>query len=520
MPGDGRALPPIVGASQVSSPGMTGLIPNSIKYSDRSLKNATGRAGNASITARALLGRDGAVDLEVTTGTLDGADTPPGMLEKVQVKRLGTEGGALWTLNYNKIGDGYWTTRYAGAGAGSRFQVQAGVSGFDRNRIGIVTLQETAKRRPDVTVTHLAAPAAASPNAPVEIAATIRELNGDVGARADCRLSVDGTEVDRANGIWVDASGTVTCAFTHAFSASGTRQLTVDVIGVTPGDWDDANNTMSRSIVIRTAQDFRYSAIVQEMTHDIRVADTATTVVTASSGETHTSYWASAIHEYGTSQVAIHTGEMPDEVAFPVAEVEFGHASNGLTLAAVVRNGVDRSWEFELDEGNGRRRWKCGDLWATNASAGRLYASICAIRFTRLDGQVEQRLSTFSHWRWAGDVTYRSSSHHRFRYQASAADAGTEYFYDYNYDVRNVDGMPLPTLGPTYDMTYRVTGADGRTHGSAAVVQLRPYLSTGGWPYACQSSSATWGDLVQTVTSCSSNQFTRSGTYGTAVGGP
>jgi hypothetical protein len=55
--------------------------------------------------------------------------------------------------------------------------------------------------------------------------------------------------VDRAEGIWVDAGDSVSCAFTHTF-AGGTHQARVDVGDVNPGDWDPANNSAVTSIAI------------------------------------------------------------------------------------------------------------------------------------------------------------------------------------------------------------------------------------------------------------------------------
>lgn len=56
----------------------------------------------------------------------------------------------------------------------------------------------------------------------------------------------DGVEEDRARDIWVDASGVVTCAFTHVFASEGAPLVKVAVENVCPGDWDLGNNT-SRS---------------------------------------------------------------------------------------------------------------------------------------------------------------------------------------------------------------------------------------------------------------------------------
>lgn len=53
------------------------LVSNGIKYRVNGLQPATGRSGSASLTARALLGKDGTTLVEATTGELDSAATPP-----------------------------------------------------------------------------------------------------------------------------------------------------------------------------------------------------------------------------------------------------------------------------------------------------------------------------------------------------------------------------------------------------------------------------------------------------------
>lgn len=521
-PRSAGALPSHAGMAATVATGLPRLIPNAIKYRDRSLKNATGRAGSATITARALLGKDGMVDLEVTTGDLDTRGAPPGNLDKVQVKGLNpTDAAAVWTRNYNRLaGGGYWTTRYAGLAAGSRLQVQANVSGIDPKRVGVVTLVETAKRRPDAAVTSLMAPATAIPGAPIAISATIRELNGDVGARADCRLLVDGAEVDRAEGIWIDAAGIVTCAFTHVFTTSGTQQVTVEVSAASPGDWDTANDAMSQAITIGGAQNFSYFAFMEDMTVDLRSADTVEYTWTQSSGASTSSYWAGSTHEAGRAQSAIHTGHMPKAVPFPLAQLEFSHTTNGQAIWAVGLQEVDRQWDWEESWGTGIQRWTCVDMYATSASTGRLSASLCAMRHFNADGQVTREFSHFAHWRWAGDVTYRSRDFYRYRYQDSASDPVTEYFYDENYEVRTTDGMPLPAIGSTYEMTFSVTGADGRSYGGHAVIPLAPHSSTSGSPYACRDMAATWEGTVQTGTACSGTWNTRTGVSGAVTGGP
>ena len=70
--------------------------------------------------------------------------------------------------------------------------------------------------------------------------ATIGERNQDIGARGSCVLSVDGIEADRADAIWVDAAGLVSCAFTHTFETSGAKSVSVQVANVVPLDYEQS----------------------------------------------------------------------------------------------------------------------------------------------------------------------------------------------------------------------------------------------------------------------------------------
>lgn len=219
------------------------LIPNTIKYSDTGLKPASGRAGDIAIEARALLGRDGVTDLELTTGSFDGDTAPTGVLTHVQVK-AGLDLEDPLTRNYDASG-AFASVRLDGLGLAPREQirVQANAESIDHQRTGVVTVTETVKRRPDLRVTQVSVPPLAIAGHPLNMYFGILEMNGDAGARANCVLRVDGVEVDGATNIWVDARGSVSCAMTHIFTAPGTHQVQFAIEGVSPGDWDPGNNT-------------------------------------------------------------------------------------------------------------------------------------------------------------------------------------------------------------------------------------------------------------------------------------
>lgn len=116
-----------------------------------------------------------------------------------------------------------------------------------------MTVYGTVKLRPDLPVQDLAFPITAMVQQVVNIRASIPELNGDAGATTTCVLAIDGTNVDQANSVYVDAGGGVTCEFSHTFSTAGTHSIQVTVANPVRGDWDLSNNTAAASITISAA---------------------------------------------------------------------------------------------------------------------------------------------------------------------------------------------------------------------------------------------------------------------------
>lgn len=225
--------------------------PSSVKYRDAGVKPATGRSGSAAIQARALRGQFD-TEVQVTTGQFDGAAAPLGTLDKVQLKLFAADGNVAVVDNFRKggIAGGYGSFNYDWPARGTHVQVQANVSGIDPKRTDIVTADTAVVLRPDLAVSSLTVPQQAYVGSSVTIAAAVREINGDLGAHADCVLRADGAVVDQVNGIWVDAGDSVTCQFRTTFATVGAKGLTVEVANVAPGDFNTANNIASASINI------------------------------------------------------------------------------------------------------------------------------------------------------------------------------------------------------------------------------------------------------------------------------
>lgn len=244
-------------ARSAGSGGSPHPIPASVPYANTGKPNATGRAGSAEVTARALFGQDGMTTLEVTTGQLDSAEPAPGHFAKIQVKLFDDGRRPLFAENHKRpVSTGYWSETYEGVIPGMTLQVQANVRGIDRNRTGVVTLREEVKRRPDLWA-QITAPAEAEVGSGVFVLGTMLEANGDVGAWFDCVLYVDGQEADRLAEVWVDAGGDVACEFNSlTFGQPGSYLVEVAAEGVTPGDYDTANNRTSATIEITASAEF------------------------------------------------------------------------------------------------------------------------------------------------------------------------------------------------------------------------------------------------------------------------
>jgi hypothetical protein len=226
-------------------------IPNSKHYRESGVGNAHGRTGSAQLTARALLGKDGNTTVELTTGALDSTTTPPGSFAKVQLKPLGPDGDAMFAQNFNTLstGNGYYSFNWPSLYRHQQAQIQANITGID-NRTDVVTVVDTVKLRPDIAIQNFHVPESAFVNVPVTIPANVVELNGDSGATANCTLAIDGNVVDKASSIYVDAAGSVTCAFSYTFTSTGTHTVQVTAANVAPADWDTGNNSGSGTINI------------------------------------------------------------------------------------------------------------------------------------------------------------------------------------------------------------------------------------------------------------------------------
>ncbi|HEY2093555.1 MAG TPA: hypothetical protein VGJ81_16900 [Thermoanaerobaculia bacterium] len=210
--------------------GQTQTYPATFKYNDSGVKNATGRSGDASIETRTLLGRDGVATLELTAN---------GAVEKVQAKMPDQS-----VVNFNDTdGSGSFTAALGTLAWHAPVAIEAHVASATGDRTEVVDASDVVKRRPDLRVNSVIAPVHALVGFPTIVRVSLSELNGETGAHTNVRVLANGSEVDRIDGIWVDAGDTVNVSLATVFESAGPTDLQVIADGVNPGDWDDSNNS-------------------------------------------------------------------------------------------------------------------------------------------------------------------------------------------------------------------------------------------------------------------------------------
>jgi hypothetical protein len=431
--------------------------PNIVKYRDTSLPHATGRSGDATIDALALLGKDGVTDLTVTAN---------GNIDKVQLKADGDS-----AVNYNNLDGSSFMQRIDGLAPHQPLQVQANV---DTGRVGVVTAEEIVKYRPDLQVLDVRAPERVMPGVPFQVSATVREINGDVGARANCVLAANGVEIDRATAIWVDAGGTVNCTFAAALSTMGTQTVTVSAANVDPGDWDDGNNAASASITVAEPFDTYHAATMQA---------NADRHVTNNRGSQHTDS-----HTYKFYQWTSFSGTSGTVIDLDHLDLHYSESTDGVAID-------DASWSDTT--WRSRTTGSDFDCWVglTPRDADDVVMSACVI-VSPFNGKL---FTAYGVARNSSDATYISQAwDDRFR------DANGNPIVVGNTYMHTTSGVqPMTPFGTSVSIVATITDGVTTLQG-APTLPLSPFTREYGRPYMCFPSgcgqdwtteSGVWGFL-------------------------
>jgi len=253
---------------------------------DRGAKPAKGTAGDLTLRSRALLGKDGKTQLEISTAPFDiGANaTAPGNISEVHVRAVdptvrdddddkdGDKDGKRlrFRRKYNHLrGGGYFTNpdAWTGLSHGQNLRVQAEARGAGRREEVEAKWIDVVRYRPDIVVTQINSPAQVRVKSTINVLAKLGEAMSELGAHTDCVLFIDDKQEDISKDVFIDANGTNTCIFTATFPLEGRHTLKVVAANVRPGDYDELNNVMSTSIEVLNPIIPVYTAQVTETTN-------------------------------------------------------------------------------------------------------------------------------------------------------------------------------------------------------------------------------------------------------------
>jgi len=497
-------------------------VPSSKHYRESGVGNATGRSGSAHVTARALLSKDGSATVEVTTGTLDSTSTPPGSFRKVQFKALNAAGNPILVQNlFPATASGDYTFALPSLHRAQQIQLQANIDGIDRNRTDVVTLVETVKVRPDLAVASLSFPPSAVPDQAVNISANLVEMNGDAGATTTCVLAIDGNPVDQMKNVYVDAAGSVSCAFVYMFNAPGSHSIEVSATNVVPSDWDTSNNSVSGTIDISNPNTAEQSfASFQDNNGGFPVIATNTSkrwyMGTLVEDVSNTFGAAGQTQESNTTFSSSGCAGSTNAVAwqFPVnvtySETMDGKSVYSYTDTGITGNTVSLPGNFSSCNGIVASRI----LQFGSDEADDHLNNLTSYQYYDAAGNLLMSNQTIQSERLAGDVTYFSYGYQCFYLQSPSGtcDNPSDYFI-INNSRQDVSGTIVP-VGSTWVPSISSVDAAGNSFSGSISVPLSATQQTRSQPTTCQNLGPDSNGY--TYQNCSSSEYNYTITEGSA----
>jgi hypothetical protein len=405
------------------------LTSNTVKYADNGAKAWHGKSSKGQdVWSRALIDQNGVVTLEVATAEFESGHPTVGQLDKVQVKMVAPSGAkSVQNFNYVPLNNGYLALSLGHTARNTVALVQVNVDDATGKRTDVVIADDTVKFRPDLRVFLIVVAPHVRVSAPFDVGATVSEIKGDVGARADCVLKLDGSEVDRISGMWVDRSGSVSCAF-HApgFVTLGTHTVTISVDREGPTDFDFSTNSATASVeaVIDHIQLGYDVTISQTVGHSKSEHATYYTGTNGSRSEAHLNTESDHNEQmanfsaWADQPVRPRLGTLVvDGSAATSATLTFSELSDGLPVDAVTYPSIPLHLNYGTVDGDG------GGCFLSGQQADGFVLSVCSGWSADGTGQ-----SYIQYSRFANRVVYLST----------------------NYVVAYAFATGTTTVGPTY----------------------------------------------------------------------
>lgn len=209
-----------------------------------------GKTSSYDLALQALKGKDSITDLYVKITPKSNDITPPDILKKIQLKSYDLEGKLIYTKNLFNVASSSEITdiklndveRY------QSLETRIHVPNDQTADEEVLSGKTNVLLKPDLVVDKVQVPDKVKVNEPFSVTVNIKELNGDVGAKANVQILDDSNVLDTAERLVVNAGGQAQAAFMLTLAKAGTYALKVNITGVEPGDYTDSNNDTNFTI--------------------------------------------------------------------------------------------------------------------------------------------------------------------------------------------------------------------------------------------------------------------------------
>lgn len=486
-------------------------VTNDMKYRETS-KPDIKKDGDWALSVRALLNRDGSADLDVTSGVLDDRTTAVGSIKRVQVTGLDKTGADRYRQRFEDLPP-YATLHLLNLWRGQHLRVDAQFRDAAGRPSPSMAAATVVKKRPFLALSSLRSPDEVLINTDVNVNVFAQERNGDVGARANAVLYIDGVEADRINGLWVDAAGLVDAQFTCRFRSVGqhTIQVGLERDSITPGDWTDTDKIVAKTVsAVPDTASLDYSVAVTDMqfrSHSLWKAwyadGSPDITVTAASPD-----WMGADDRTGRQQQASFYATLHERISLPVriaVEEYMSSTSQPQFTMATLITGFDGP-----PESDGIVTSNSASVW-DETTGGFAYITTYESLTNGFDPY-----TIVQYWRSSGEVIYYSTGYAK----TWLGDLSGSYTYSWNTSGIYQFGLSQE-FGAQYAMKIALSTPGPRFSVDATITQFVPFTSDVQDPYACAwilaGQSATGPEWMYYCSEFSLNTIGRTGsTFGKA----
>jgi hypothetical protein len=290
------------------------------------------------LTATAMQDVNKLTDLQLAVQSLTSNAVTPAVASSVQLKSFDAVGKLGWTKNFANVplqqqasSFSVGNLQFSDALANQPVKVKMLLPYNGGLSMETIYGETVVRLRPDLAVEKLVVPATAAMCQVVNIIATIRELNGDLGATANAYL-YDGDQIIDYAAVWIEPQGSADVVFARIFEGEGTHALKVVVEDVAPGDYDPANNGALTSVAIGGFAPVQYSVSYSRQSFEYQA-------------ESQDPYYSSFIRQSGSYESLNAGFSITPYLKFPFQDVVIQMTADGVVGENIQLGAVSADYE-------------------------------------------------------------------------------------------------------------------------------------------------------------------------------